>query len=280
MFESVWKPVVAALAFAITHFNDDYVVQRAITGLNQCATQAKKFDLTEVFDYLIAQVAPTTGLIGLPQPTNFNYPVVDVDGQAITVSGLSVKFGANFKGQLAAVVLFTIVNGNAAAIRDGWSKVGVFLVILARWLRQFQIFEIYQILFLHSLLPPRLLQMEDFLGGASMIPLQGAPSTPAPIARSDGGLLSALSSYLMTPYGASAENVISEASDVEVENTLCSVDCISTCRLDELYQEVRYVDVSYIRILATHRVTFQRTGCNCSPGRTRRIARYSKSKSR
>ncbi|KZS99157.1 Sec7-domain-containing protein [Sistotremastrum niveocremeum HHB9708] len=228
MFISVWKPIVAALAFAITHFDDDYVVQRAITGLNQCATQAKKFDLFEVFDYLIAQVAPTTGLIGLPQPTNFNYPVVDVEGQPITVSGLSVKFGANFKGQLAAVVLFTIVNGNAATIRDGWSK----------------IFEIYQILFLHSLLPPRLLQMEEFLGGSSMIPLQGAPSTPAPIPRSDGGLLSALSSYLMTPYGASSENVISEASDVEIENTLCSVDCISTCRLDELYQEVRQLDAA------------------------------------
>lgn len=98
----------------------------------------------------------------------------------------------------------------------------------------------FQNLFLHSLLPIRMLQMEDFLGGVSMIPLRGSqPQRPAP--RSDGGLLSALSSYLMTPYGASAETLVPEASDVDVENTLCSIDCITSCRLDELYSQIMLV---------------------------------------
>jgi brefeldin A-resistance guanine nucleotide exchange factor 1 len=39
------------------------------------------------------------------------------------VSPLSVKFGTNLKGQLAAVVLFNIANGNGNAIRDGWRQV-------------------------------------------------------------------------------------------------------------------------------------------------------------
>src|SRR5579859_4901636 len=95
----------------------------------------------------------------------------------------------------------------------------------------------FQTLFLHSLLPTRMLQMEDFLGGVSMIPLRGSqPSRPA--ARSDGGLLFTLSSYLMTPYSSSSENLVPEATQSEVENTLCTIDCITSCRLDELYGEI------------------------------------------
>ncbi|KAJ6591075.1 hypothetical protein DFH09DRAFT_1306706 [Mycena vulgaris] len=98
-----------------------------------------------------------------------NFPVVDVEGQSITVSNLSVKFGTNFKGQLVTAVLFNIVNGNGNALREGWT----------------QIFEMFQNLFLHSLLPTCMLQMEDFLEGVSMIPLRGGqPPRVAP--RSDG----------------------------------------------------------------------------------------------
>lgn len=78
--------------------------------------------------------------------------------------------------------------------------------------------------------------MEDFLGGVSAIPLRRSqPTRPAP--RSDG-LLSALSSYLMTPYSASAEAQVPDATDADIENTLCTVDCITACRFDELYAQV------------------------------------------
>lgn len=68
----------------------------------------------------------------------------------------------------------------------------------------------FQNLFMHSLLPTRMLQMEDFLGGVSMIPLRGGQPHRSS-ARGDGGLLSALSSYLMTPYGSSAETLVPDA---------------------------------------------------------------------
>jgi brefeldin A-resistance guanine nucleotide exchange factor 1 len=70
-----------------------------------------------------------------------------------------------------------------------------------------------------------------------MIPLRGnQPSRSA--ARSDGGLLSALSSYLMTPYGSSAETQVPDATDADIESTLCTIDCITSCRLDELYGQI------------------------------------------
>jgi golgi-specific brefeldin A-resistance guanine nucleotide exchange factor 1 len=100
----------------------------------------------------------------------------------------------------------------------------------------------FQTLFLHSLLPTRMLQTEDFLGGVSMIPMQGNASTPAPApARSDGGLLSTLSSYLITPYGPSTEASIPEVTDGDVENTMSAIDCIAACRLHELYTQIMCV---------------------------------------
>jgi brefeldin A-resistance guanine nucleotide exchange factor 1 len=87
--------------------------------------------------------------------------------------------------------------------------------------------------------------MEDFLGGVSMIPLRGS-QPPRPAARSDGGLLSALSSYLMTPYSSSADTQVPDATDADVENTLCTIDCINSCRLDELYGQIMSV-LSVIR---------------------------------
>ena len=96
----------------------------------------------------------------------------------------------------------------------------------------------FETLFLHVLLPTRMLQMEDFLGGVSMIPLQGGQPSPHPAPRGDGGLLSALSSYLLTPYGSSSEPSMPEATSAQVESTLCTIDCITACKLDELYSQI------------------------------------------
>ncbi|KAF8432469.1 hypothetical protein L210DRAFT_3623319 [Boletus edulis BED1] len=226
MFRTVWKPVISAIAHAFITFDDEYVIQRAISGFRQCATLAGHFNLPDVFDFVVVSLSQATSLLSESLPAHVpNYPVVEVEGQSVTVSSLSVKFGTNFKGQLAAVVLFNIVNGNGNALREGWT----------------QIFEMFENLFMHSLLPTRMLQMEDFLGGVTMIPLRGAqPSRPA--LRSDGGLLSALSSYLMTPYGTSSDNLVPEATDQEVESTLCTIDCIASCRLDELYAQIMQLD--------------------------------------
>ncbi|EAU88400.2 Sec7 domain-containing protein [Coprinopsis cinerea okayama7 len=225
MFKAVWKPVISAIAYAFITFDDDYIIQRAVAGFRQCATLAGRFNLPDVFDFVVISLSQATGLLSESLPAQVpNYPIVEVEGQSVTVSKLSVEFGTNFKGQLAAVVLFNIVNGNGNALREGWT----------------QIFEMFQNLFLHSLLPTRMLQMEDFLGGFTMIPLRGSQPQPAQ-SRGDGGLLSTLSSYLMTPY-SSSEAQVPDATDADVENTLCTIDCITSCRLDEFYSQITQID--------------------------------------
>ncbi|EKM55633.1 uncharacterized protein PHACADRAFT_121344 [Phanerochaete carnosa HHB-10118-sp] len=236
MFKIVWKPVVSAIAFAFISFDDDYIIERAITGFRHCATLARYFHLPDVFDYVVVSLSQATGLLSESLPSQIpNFPVVEVDGQSTTVSTLSVKFGRNFKGQLAAVVLFNIVNGNGNALREGWT----------------QIFEIFGNLFFNSLLPARMLQTEDFLGGTTAIPLRrNQPARPPP--RSDG-LLSALSSYLMTPYNSGADPQVPDATDADIESTLCTVDCVTACRFDELYAQIMQLNsealVAVIRAL-------------------------------
>ncbi|KAI9446656.1 Sec7-like domain is implicated in guanine nucleotide exchange function [Lactarius indigo] len=226
--KSMWKPVISAITFAFMTFDDDYMIERAIAGFRQCATLAGHFQLPEVFDYVVISLSQATSLLSENLPSEVPvYPVVEVEGQSITVSSLAVNFGAHLKGQLAAVVLFNIMNGNGDAIREGW----------------IQVFEILLNLFIHSLLPTRMLQMEDFLGGVSMIPLRGSSSQPTRSAPRSDGLLSTLSSYLMTPYSSAEDNPVPSASDADIENTLCALDCISTCRLEELYAQIMQLEL-------------------------------------
>lgn len=124
MFKAVWKPVISAIAYAFITFDDDYIIQRAVAGFRQCATLASRFNLPDVFDFVVVSLSQATGLLSDSLPARVpNYPIVDVEGQSVTVSKLSVEFGANFKNQLAAVVLFHIVNGNGNALREGWTQV-------------------------------------------------------------------------------------------------------------------------------------------------------------
>src|SRR5258705_11958213 len=124
MFKAVWRPVISAIAYAFISFEDEYIIQRAIAGFRQCATLAQHFSMPDVFDFVVLSLSQATSLLSDSLPIQVpSYPVIDVEGQSVTVSKLSVEFGTNFRGQLAAVVLFNIVNGNSNALREGWTQV-------------------------------------------------------------------------------------------------------------------------------------------------------------
>jgi brefeldin A-resistance guanine nucleotide exchange factor 1 len=83
-----------------------------------------------------------------------------------------------------------------------------------------------------------MLQMEDFLAGTTTIPMRSAAPAAAPERRPEGGLLSTLSSYLLSPYGNGAEGTVMETSEDDIESTLVAVDCLGSCKLEELYAEI------------------------------------------
>ncbi|ORX34283.1 putative golgi-specific brefeldin a-resistance guanine nucleotide exchange factor 1 [Kockovaella imperatae] len=226
MFSLAWRKLISSIAYAFTmSAQDEHVIQRAITGFRQCASLAAHFRLPEVFDTIVQSLSSATGLLDdgdLHIPT-VSFPSAEKDGQTLIVSPLSIRFGQSYRSQLATVVLFTIANSHASAVREGW----------------LQIFEMFQTLFLHRLLPGPMLQMEDFLAGTTTIPMKASNAAAVSERRSEGGgLLSTLSSYLLSPYGSSTDHLVMEASDEDVENTLVAVDCLSSCKLEDLYGEI------------------------------------------
>ncbi|RCI05093.1 GDP/GTP exchange factor for ARF [Rhizopus stolonifer] len=221
MFKLVWKPLVAAVSCAFNTAQDDDTLERAITGFRHCATLAAHFGLCDAFDSIVVNLATTTGLLDNPS-SPVPDPIVDVAGQKYVVSKLAVRFGRNYKGQLAAVVMFAVVTRHGNPLRKGWTKV----------------LQIIRNLFLNSLLPNSMLIVEDFVSGTTDIPLK--PKTPKPPrqqTRRDGSLLSTLSSYLLSPY--SNDEVYSrDPTEEEVEMTMCAVDCVSACKLQELFIDI------------------------------------------
>lgn len=204
---------------------DDATLQKSLTGYYQCAILAAHYQLPDIFDRVTMSLARMTGLLDTPNNTADNRDVT-VDGVTITVSDLAVQFGKSYKGQLAAVVAFGVANEHGNMIRTGWRP----------------ILEIIKNLFVNSLLPGSMLEVEDFLSGTTMILLK-APVVPEvkEKARQDSSLLSTLSSYLLSS-SYSYESVREEPTPEEIESTRCTADCVSACRLEELFTDIRLLE--------------------------------------
>jgi brefeldin A-resistance guanine nucleotide exchange factor 1 len=123
LFAAVWKPIISAVAFAFAHFHDEGTLERAIGSFRRCGTLANAFGLSDALDYNVQLLSRITGLASMPQTTTIPLRTVDYEGQSLTVSPVSIRFGRNLKAQLAAVVLFTVANEGAAAIQQGWLQV-------------------------------------------------------------------------------------------------------------------------------------------------------------
>ena len=54
----------------------------------------------------------------------------------------------------------------------------------------------------------------------------------------------------MTPYGSSEETLLNATAE-EVELTLSAIDCISACKVDELYREIMSVNFRLGYLCAT-----------------------------
>jgi brefeldin A-resistance guanine nucleotide exchange factor 1 len=123
MFAATWKPVVATLSYVFMSASDDAVYSRVIAGFDQCARIAAKYGLTEAVDQVVYCLSYITSLATeSPSNTALNTEI-QVSENSVMVSELAVKFGRDFKAQLATVVLFRVVNGSETVINDSWKHV-------------------------------------------------------------------------------------------------------------------------------------------------------------
>ncbi|KAK9459341.1 uncharacterized protein V1516DRAFT_679626 [Lipomyces oligophaga] len=222
MFRNTWRPVLATLAYVFTTATDDMVFMRVITGFDHCARIATHYGIWEVLDDIIMYLSTISTLSSEPSTNSLAESVeIQVDGSSITVSELSVRFGRNYKAQLATVVLFRVVRGNEYLVRKGWKE------IIHMWLN----------LFANSLISPYFSDLQHQLEIPD-IPTMNPANVIKKNDSKDNSLFSTLSSYL----SSYAVDGPPEPSDEELESTLCAVDCVNSCGLSEVFDNISGLD--------------------------------------
>ena len=218
MFSATWKPIVATLSYVFMSASDDAVFSRVVTGFDQCAQVAARYDLIEALDHIIFCLSSISTLASeIPSDTTLNTEV-QADGKSVMVSELAVTFGRDFKAQLASVVLFGVITGKEAKIKNGWKYV------VRIWLN----------LFANSLIPATFSHAQDILE-IPPIPLQ-TPSQVIDRAEraQETGLFQSLTSYLSS-YAADDPP---EPSEEELDSTLCTVDCVQACSMSSVFSNI------------------------------------------
>jgi len=219
MFEATWRPVVATLSYVFMSASDDAVYSRVVNGFDQCARIAARYGLTEAFDRIISSLASISTLATTKPPSTALNTEVQADKKSVMVSELAVKFGRDFRAQLATVVLFRVLAGNESTPKQSWEH----------------IVHILSNLFINSLIPPLDSKMTAELD-TPPIPLQPASQVvDRDRSGNESGLLSAFTSYLSS-YAADDPP---EPSDEELDNTLCTVDCVTACSIPEILTNIK-----------------------------------------
>lgn len=123
MFAATWKPVIGTLSYVFMSASEDTVFPRIVSGFDQCAHIAAKYGLSSALDQIVFCLSNMTSLsMDSPPNTTLNTEI-KVGERNVMVSELAVKFGRDFRAQLALVVLFNIVRGKEKLIRKGWKDV-------------------------------------------------------------------------------------------------------------------------------------------------------------
>ncbi|KAJ5327287.1 uncharacterized protein N7506_010389 [Penicillium brevicompactum] len=229
MFEATWKPVIATLSYVFMSASDDAVYSRVVNGFVQCAQIAARYGLSDAFDRIVFSLSSISTLSTDKPPSTALNTEVQAGQKSVMVSELAVKFGRDFRAQLATVVLFRVLANNEATARQSWEH----------------IVRILTNLFINSLIPPFDAQFTSELE-ISPIPLQ----PPSQVVDRDGrnndtGLLSAFTSYISS-YAADDPP---EPSDEELDNTLCTVDCVTSCSIPDILANIKSLPLSSLGML-------------------------------
>jgi brefeldin A-resistance guanine nucleotide exchange factor 1 len=227
MFAATWKPIVATLSYVFMSASDDAVFSRVITGFHQCAQIAAKHSLHDALDQIIFCLSSISTLATGATPDTSLNTEVQANEKSVMVSEMAVKFGRDDRAQLATIVLFRVLAGNEDTVSDGWDD----------------IIRIMLSLFVNSLIPATFGTVKHSVT-LPAIPLQPPVQVIDRAERqNEGGLFSTLSSYV----SSFTNDEPPEPSEQEIENTLCAIDCIKTCGIDDLLARLSQLPLESLR---------------------------------
>jgi brefeldin A-resistance guanine nucleotide exchange factor 1 len=238
MFAATWKPIVSTLSYVFMSATDDAVFARIVTGFDECARIAAKYKNSDALDQIIYCLSHMSTLpMVSPFNTSLNTEVQVGDG-SVMVSELAVKLGRDFRAQLATLVLFRVISGNEGLIRRGWKQVSQTSTAVAFgnvcWTDLMKVVQIWVNLFVNSLIPS-FATASDFSLTIPGIPLQMPSQIIDRATRAaETGFFSAFTSYISS-YAADDPP---EPSEEELESTLCTIDCIKSCNMEQVFRNI------------------------------------------
>ncbi len=232
LFEESWERVVFTLASIFDEASDDNIVMKIIGALDKCASIAAFYDIPKVIEKIVTLLSSITSLKDREAiaasdnnssqealPTT-QLEVLDQNKRCtITVSDVAVSFGMDIRAQFATIVTFRITALNEQYIsKIGWKDISPIVLTLLE----------------NNLLDPNI-----FPETQSFLNLGPLPSVkPQYVLKTktgkENGILSALSSFMK---GYSDEPP--EPSEDEIEATLCTIDCIKSSSLLEIFVNAR-----------------------------------------
>ncbi|KAG6071541.1 hypothetical protein E4U15_007434 [Claviceps sp. LM218 group G6] len=218
IFAVTWKPVISTLSYVFMSATDDTVFARIVSGFDECARIAAKYQNTEALDQIIYSLSYMSTLAMINSFSTSLNTEIQVGHGSVMVSELAVKLGRDFRAQLAMLVLFRVITGNESLIRRGWK----------------QVTKIWVNLFVNSLIPSFAFSISASTETPT-IPLQMPSQVLNRSTRTiETGFFSAFTSYISS-YAADDPP---EPSEEELESTLCTVDCIRSCNMEDIFKDI------------------------------------------
>ncbi|KAJ3048959.1 GDP/GTP exchange factor for ARF, partial [Rhizophlyctis rosea] len=236
MFLLSWSSIIAAVTYAFDNAEDDLTLQKAVVGIHQMGAIAAHYKLVDVLDTVVVSLSRMTGL--LREGGREREPLVDENGNRIGVDQWVVEFGRNWRGQVAAVLMFGMVREWGGVVRTGWVHV----------------MESIRNLFMHSFLPPSMLEAEDFVRHTISIPKiptrAATKMVSGAAARREAGLFSTLSHFLSLSSPNSVDEFANaEPTEEEVQAESVAAECLRACRVEELERDSRFLETEALRHL-------------------------------
>ncbi|EPY53627.1 guanyl-nucleotide exchange factor [Schizosaccharomyces cryophilus OY26] len=229
VFNDVWNSILAALMYVFSTATEDTVFYRVVNGIQQVADVAAHFNQTNVIDYIVHRLTEFTAIGSMHIPEAQLNTAISHEDHQVVVSELSVRFGRDFRAQLALIVLFWVCNKFKNCMQDSWLSVVNLILALGS----------NNLLSKESLPGAKLFQYEHF-------PFPNPPlSSGKSNFNKEGGLLSTLSSYL----SSYANDEPPAPSSDEIGQTLSSVECIRSSKIDEFLHNLVDLDGSTLERL-------------------------------
>jgi Sec7-like guanine-nucleotide exchange factor len=217
---------------AFDNAEDSLTLQKAVAGFHRASTIAASFGQTEVLDNIVTSLAKVTGLLkdhGRVPPERDLRSENDKSKSPPKVDRWAVDFGRNYKGQVAAVLMFNLASEFGNSISHGWE----------------QIIQILSNLFMHGLLPISMISADDFVYRSVKIPRILAPNAKEKSAQSSApkrdnvGLFMTLTQLLNLSSGSQEDEDDLEPTPDEIDAERYTLECIAACRPEELFRDSR-----------------------------------------